>query len=109
MPNDAACTAVSGQVAAAARPGALYIDTSTISPPTSAAAAPALVARDISYLRVTVSGNNHMAEAARLTTLVSGPKEAYERVTPLLAALGPAQFYLGEAEEARLMKLVVIC
>lgn len=107
MPNDAAFTAVSAQVAAAARAGALYIDTSTISPQTSAAAAPLLAARDIGYLRVTVSGNNHMAEAARLTALVSGPAAAYERVTPLLAALGPAQFYLGEAEEARLMKLVV--
>ncbi|MGO4302316.1 NAD(P)-dependent oxidoreductase [Cupriavidus sp. RAF12] len=107
MPHDAAFAAVAAQVAAAARPGALYIDTSTVSPTASAEAAAALAARDIGYLRVTVSGNNHMAEAAKLTALVSGPKSAYERVRPLLAALGPAQFYLGEGEEARLMKLVV--
>lgn len=107
MPHDAAFTSVASQIAAAATPGALYIDTSTISPTASAAAAPLLAARDIAYLRVTVSGNNHMAEAAKLTAMVSGPSTAYERVRPLLAALGPTQFYLGDAEQARLMKLVV--
>ncbi|WP_238587155.1 NAD(P)-dependent oxidoreductase [Cupriavidus sp. IDO] len=107
MPHDAAFTSVASQIAAAATPGALYIDTSTISPTASAAAAPQLAARDIAYLRVTVSGNNHMAEAAKLTAMVSGPSTAYERVRPLLAALGPTQFYLGDAEQARLMKLVV--
>ncbi|CAG2151941.1 NAD(P)-dependent oxidoreductase [Cupriavidus numazuensis] len=107
MPNDSAFSAVAGQIAKAARPGALYIDTSTVSPAASAAVAPLLAERGIGYLRVTVSGNNHMAEAAKLTALVSGPADAYERVKPLLAALGPAQFYLGDAEQARLMKLVV--
>ena len=32
---------------------------------------------------------------------------AYDTVLPLLRLLGPHQFYLGEAEQARLMKLVV--
>lgn len=107
MPHDAAFAAVSGQVAAAARPGTLYIDTSTISPAASAAAAETLAARDVGYLRVTVSGNNHMAEAAKLTSMVSGPARAYERVQPLLALFGPTQFYLGDGEQARLMKLVI--
>ncbi|KAF7963702.1 GDP-mannose dehydrogenase [Cupriavidus sp. UYMU48A] len=107
MPNDGAFSAVAGQIAKAAPPGALYIDTSTVSPAASAAVAPLLAERDIAYLRVTVSGNNHMAEAAKLTALVSGPAGAYECIKPLLAALGPAQFYLGDAEQARLMKLVV--
>ncbi|CAG9187358.1 NAD(P)-dependent oxidoreductase [Cupriavidus pinatubonensis] len=107
MPNDGAFSAVAGQIAKAAPPGALYIDTSTVSPAASTAVAPLLAERDIAYLRVTVSGNNHMAEAAKLTALVSGPADAYERIKPLLAALGPAQFYLGDAEQARLMKLVV--
>ena len=48
-----------------------------------------------------------MAEAAQLTVMASGPRAAYETVLPLLRTLGPNQFYLGEAEQARLMKLVV--
>jgi 3-hydroxyisobutyrate dehydrogenase-like beta-hydroxyacid dehydrogenase len=54
-----------------------------------------------------VSGNNKMAEAAQLTVMASGPRAAYDQVLPLLKTLGPNQFYLGEAEQARLMKLVV--
>nr|WP_290369640.1 NAD(P)-dependent oxidoreductase [Cupriavidus taiwanensis] len=107
MPNDAAFAAVSAEVAVAARAGAIYVDTSTISPAASAAAAPLLAARNIAYLRVTVSGNNHMAEAAKLTAMVSGPAATYAQIRPLLEAFGPTQFYLGESEQARLMKLVV--
>jgi 3-hydroxyisobutyrate dehydrogenase len=61
----------------------------------------------VAYLRTTVSGNNKMAEAAQLTVMASGPRAAYDSVLPLLKTLGPNQFYLGEAEQARLMKLVV--
>ncbi|WP_454726722.1 MULTISPECIES: NAD(P)-dependent oxidoreductase [Cupriavidus] len=107
LPHDAAFEAVGTQVAALATPGTLYIDTSTVSPQASARVAATLAARGVRYLRVTVSGNNKMAEAAQLTALVSGPADAYEQARPLLAALGPAQFYLGDAEQARLMKLVV--
>jgi 3-hydroxyisobutyrate dehydrogenase-like beta-hydroxyacid dehydrogenase len=61
----------------------------------------------VHYLRATVSGNNRMAETAQLTVMTSGPREAYDRALPLLQLLGPAQFWLGEGEQARLMKLVV--
>jgi len=54
-----------------------------------------------------VSGNNHMAEAAQLTVMASGPRTAYDGVLRLLKCLGPTQFWLGEAEQARIMKLVV--
>lgn len=107
LPDDAALRAVAAQVAAAAAPGTLYVDTSTVSPAASAEVAAQLQARALSYLRVTVSGNNLMAEAAQLTVLASGPRAAYERAEPLLRVFGPSRFYLGPAEEARLMKLVV--
>ncbi len=107
LPHDAALRAVAAQVAAAARPGTVYVDTSTVSQQASADAAQALDGKGLAYLRTTVSGNNKMAEAAQLTVLVSGPRAAYDQMLPLLKALGPNHFYLGEAEQARLMKLVV--
>ncbi len=107
LPNDAALLAVAAQVAAYAHVGALYVDTSTVSLQASAEAAQALAAKGVLYLRCTVSGNNKMAEAAQLTVMASGPRAAYTTVLPLLRTLGPNQFYLGEAEQARLMKLVV--
>ncbi|MDE2615674.1 MAG: NAD(P)-dependent oxidoreductase [Burkholderiales bacterium] len=107
LPHDAALSAVAAQVAAAARPGTVYVDTSTVSMQASADAAQALDGKGLAYLRTAVSGNNKMAEAGQLTVLASGPRAAYEQVLPLLKTLGPHHFYLGEAEQARLMKLVV--
>ena len=107
LPNDAALRQVGAQVAGAARRGAIYVDTSTVSQKVSAEVAQVLAAAGVAYLRTTVSGNNKMAEAAQLTVMASGPRAAYDSVLPLLKTLGPNQFYLGEAEQARLMKLVV--
>ena len=107
LPDDAALRSVATQVAAWAPPGAVYIDTSTVSPPASAEVASVLAHRGGAYLRATVSGNNQMAEAAQLTVLASGPRDTYEQMLPLLRTLGPHHFYLGQAEQARLMKLVV--
>lgn len=107
LPGDAALLEVAGQLAGSARPGTVFIDTSTVSLPASRQAAELLEAAGVIYLRTTVSGNNKMADAAQLTVMASGPREAYDLVLPLLRKLGPNQFYLGEAEQARLMKLVV--
>lgn len=107
LPNDAALRAVSGQVAASARHGVTFVDTSTVSLQASSHAAAQCAAAGVSYLRTTVSGNNKMAEAAQLTVMASGPRASYDALMPLLELLGPKQFYLGEAEQARLMKLVV--
>jgi 3-hydroxyisobutyrate dehydrogenase-like beta-hydroxyacid dehydrogenase len=107
LPNDAALRSVAAQVATAAHKGALYADTSTVSLPVSAEVAALCGAAGVHYLRATVSGNNKMAEAAQLTVMASGPRAAYDQLLPLLGLWGPSLFYLGEAEQARLMKLVV--
>ncbi len=107
LPHDGALWQVAQEVALHAKPGTVYIDTSTVSPAVSARVAELLAGRQIVYLRSTVSGNNAMADAAQLTLLVSGPKDAYERMLPLLRLFGPNQYWLGEGEQSRLMKLVV--
>jgi len=107
LPNDTALLAVGQQVAQSASAGTVYVDTSTVSLAASAQVADLCSARGVAYLRTTVSGNNKMAEAAALTVMASGPRAAYERAEPLLACWGPQRFYLGEGEQARLMKLVV--
>ena len=107
LPDDAALLAVAKQVAASARPGSIFVDTSTVSQQASSGAAVLCAAAGLQYLRITVSGNNKMAEAAQLTVMASGPRAAYDALLPVLMLLGPHQFYLGEAEQARLMKLVV--
>ncbi len=107
LPHDAALTAVAAQVVKSARRGGMFVDTSTVSLQASAAVATSCAAAGIQYLRTTVSGNNKMAEAAQLTVMASGPRAAYDLALPVLKLLGSNQFYLGDAEQARLMKLVV--
>jgi len=107
LPHDAAFEAVAWELAARARPGQLYVDTSTVSTKASARVARVFEEAGVDYLRVTVSGNARMAEQAQLTAIASGPFEQYRRVLPLLRLLGPSQFYVGGAEQARTMKLVI--
>jgi 3-hydroxyisobutyrate dehydrogenase-like beta-hydroxyacid dehydrogenase len=107
LPHDRALLAVSERVATHAARGAAWIDTSTVSPTASASAAQACTEAGVRHLRCTVSGNNHMAEAAQLTVMASGPKPLYETLLPLLRCWGPNHFWLGDGEQARLMKLVV--
>lgn len=107
LPHDAALLKVAEQVATHATSRAVWVDTSTVSLNASMQAAQVCVGAGIDHVRTTVSGNNKMAEAAQLTVLASGPRAAYDRVLPLLQCWGANQFYLGEAEQARLMKLVI--
>ena len=107
LPHDAALQSAAAVVAQHLPRGAFYLDTSTVSVAASAAVAALLAPTGCDYLRVTVSGNNHMAEAGQLTLMASGPEAVWQRVAPLLKPWGSVQFYLGEGEQARLMKLVI--
>ena len=91
----------------AMRPGAAYIDMSTVSPAASEHIARRLEERKVPYLRAPVSGTVVLAETARLSTYVSGPKEAYAACLPVLRALCAKQKYVGAGEEARLVKLAI--
>jgi 3-hydroxyisobutyrate dehydrogenase-like beta-hydroxyacid dehydrogenase len=110
LPNDAIFRAVLlgvDGVVANARDGAVVMDTSTVSAGVSAEVAEASTSRQVQYLRTTVSGNGVVAAAGALTVMASGPREAYDLALPLICKIGRRAFYLGKAEEARLMKLAV--
>jgi 3-hydroxyisobutyrate dehydrogenase len=107
IPDDAALRKVAHGILSGAPRGAIYVDTSTVSAAASAEVAAAAAAKGVRYLRVTVSGNNTMAQAKALTVMASGEREVYEKCRPLLALFGPTQYYVGEAEQARTLKLAV--
>jgi 3-hydroxyisobutyrate dehydrogenase-like beta-hydroxyacid dehydrogenase len=87
--------------------GQAWIETSTVSPEASRKVADLVEARGATYLRAPVSGSTALAEAGTLTTMVSGPRDAFERLQPIFAACTRRQFYLGDDEQARYMKLAV--
>lgn len=107
LPDDAALLAVAADIAATGRQGAVWVDTSTVSPEASRRAADLVAARGIAALRCPVSGNNVMAARRLLTVFASGPRPAFEAVQPMLACWGLQQLYLGEGDEARYAKLAV--
>lgn len=92
--------------APALSPSAVLIDMSTVSPGVSKEVAEHLPA-SVAYLRAPVSGSTSMATAGTLTALVSGPHAAFDRMAPVFAAFTKQAFHLGEAEEARFLKLAI--
>jgi 3-hydroxyisobutyrate dehydrogenase-like beta-hydroxyacid dehydrogenase len=110
LPDDAALRAVmlgpQGIVQAMA-PKSILIETSTVSAEISGEVAAAASAREVAYLRAPVSGNASIVHTGALTCFVSGPREAFDAVKPLLATFTRVQTYLGASEEARYAKLAV--
>ena len=107
LPDDDALRQVAEELIPALRPGGTLVETSTVSSTVSAEIGEELAAQEITYLRAPVSGNPIAAEAGKLTAMVSGPKDAFEVIRPLIASYSHAQFWLGEGEQARYAKLAV--
>jgi 3-hydroxyisobutyrate dehydrogenase-like beta-hydroxyacid dehydrogenase len=107
LPDDAALRQVADELIPVLRRGGVLVETSTVSPTVSAEIGKELAAQGIAYLRAPVSGNPTAAEAGKLTAMVSGPKEAFEVIRPLMASYSQAQFWLGDGEQARYAKLAV--
>jgi 3-hydroxyisobutyrate dehydrogenase len=110
IPDDDVLRAVAlgdGGVLSAMQTDAVYVDMSTVSPEVSGEVAAAAEEAGIAFVRAPVSGSTLLADAGNLTIMVSGPEEAYQRCRPLLDAMAAKQFYVGEAEQARYMKLVL--
>ncbi len=107
LADDEALEAVAAGVVAAARPGTVLVDMSTVSPAVSARVASLADAASVAYLRAPVSGNPSVVRAGNLSFIVSGPRETLERVEPILLAIGPTIHHVGDAEQARIVKLAI--
>ncbi|MCM5570169.1 NAD(P)-dependent oxidoreductase [Burkholderiaceae bacterium FT117] len=82
-------------VAAAAKPGAVVVDFSTISAVATREFAERLAAKGIEMLDCPVSGGTMGAQAATLSIIVGGKAEVLERARPLLEKLGKTITHIG--------------
>jgi 3-hydroxyisobutyrate dehydrogenase len=87
--------------------GRVLVDMSTVSPGVSAEVGAAAAEAGVAFLRAPVSGNPSVVEAGNLGIVVSGPREAFERLEGLFRDIGPNVFYVGGGDEARIMKLAL--
>jgi len=78
------------------RPGAIVIDSATISPVVSRKLACQTAGRKASFLDAPVTGSKHGAEKGELTFMVGGSRETFESALPVLEVLGKKHIYCGE-------------
>jgi 3-hydroxyisobutyrate dehydrogenase len=83
----------------------IIVDCSTVSTEASAAMREAAQRHGAEFLACPVSGNGKVVASGKLSFVVSGPEEVYNRVAPLLGAIGRSASYVGEGEAARLVKI----
>ena len=107
LADDDALDEVAAALLAVAKPGTVLVDTSTVSPAASARVSSRAEAASVSYVRAPVSGNPTVVRAGNLSFIVSGPSETLDRVEPILLAIGPTVYRVGDAEEARVVKLAI--
>ena len=82
-------------VLAAAAPGTLIVDCSTIDVETARAAHAAATAAGFAMLDAPVSGGTVGADAATLTFMCGGEASTFDRVAPVLAAMGANIVHCG--------------
>jgi len=84
---------------------ATLVDLSTVDVASSQAVAAKAAERGVRYLRGGVSGTAAVITAGAAGLLLSGPDDALEAALPILTDLTAHQIVVGDAEQARVVKL----
>jgi 3-hydroxyisobutyrate dehydrogenase-like beta-hydroxyacid dehydrogenase len=87
--------------------GKFFIDMSTVSPEVSRAAAVKVRAKGADMVDAPVSGSVITLQEGKLSVMVGGRKETFERVKPLLLEIGPKVTHVGDNGLALAMKIAI--
>ena len=94
-----------GGILAAARPGALLVDSSTIDVESARAVAAAAGERGFDMLDAPVSGGVGGAAAGTLTFMVGGSEKGFARAEPVLKAMGKTIVHAGPSGTGQAAKI----
>jgi 3-hydroxyisobutyrate dehydrogenase-like beta-hydroxyacid dehydrogenase len=94
-------------IRAGLKPGAIYIDMSTISPAVSRKVAGEFAGAGLTMLDAPISGSPITLKAGQASLMVGGDAAAFERAKPMLLAIGPKVTYIGGNGLACQMKIAV--
>ncbi|SHL06810.1 3-hydroxyisobutyrate dehydrogenase [Pseudonocardia thermophila] len=94
-----------GGLVAGARPGAVLVDCSTISPGTSAQVRERCAAAGVHFLAAPVAGGPPVIASGGLAMAVSGDRAAFDRVADVLRTIAPKLVYVGPGDTSRLVKI----
>jgi 3-hydroxyisobutyrate dehydrogenase-like beta-hydroxyacid dehydrogenase len=88
-------------------PGAILADMSTVAPDSSRALAAKVAAAGGIMLDAPISASLATVEAGNASIMVGGDAEAYERLRPVLLAIGPKVTHIGANGHALYVKLAI--
>jgi 3-hydroxyisobutyrate dehydrogenase len=106
LPSPKASEAVIGAALEAFKPGATWIEMSTVDEDTLSRLSEKLAAKQVDILACPVTGGVHRAEAGEITVLVGGDKTVFERHRKALEAMGGEVIHLGGHGQASVTKVV---
>jgi 3-hydroxyisobutyrate dehydrogenase-like beta-hydroxyacid dehydrogenase len=107
LTNTEAVHAVAEEFLPALRPGTIWCDLSTIAPDASVALGARVRETGAHFLDCPVSGSPATLAAGQMSVMVGGDRGAFERVEPVLGAIGPKVTYIGENGHAILTKVAI--
>ena len=108
--DDAALAAITSGpdgILSGLRPGAVYVDMSTVSPQSSRELATRVRSAGATMIDAPVSGSVPAAEIGTLTIMVGGPEAAFRAAEPLLRRLGSNVTHVGGNGQGLLLKLAI--
>ena len=94
-------------VIAGLRPGSVYVDMSTIAPDSSRAVSAEFAKKGLPMLDAPISGSPVTLAQGNAALMVAGDRAAFEKVEPVLRAIGPKVTYIGTSGLAVQMKIAV--
>jgi len=94
-------------IIAGLKDGGIYVDMSTIAPDASRAVAAEFAAKGLAMLDAPISGSPVTLAQGNASVMVGGDRAAFERVEPVLRAIGPKVTYIGAGGLAVQMKISV--
>ncbi len=94
-------------IVAGLRRGSIWADMSTIAPDASRRVAAEAASSGARMLDAPVSGSLSTLEAGELAIMVGGDREAFERIEPVLLAIGPKVTWIGENGQALKLKVAI--
>ena len=87
--------------------GKLHVDMSTVSPEVSRAMAAKVREKGADMVDAPVSGSVITLQQGKLSVMVGGRKETFERIKPILQDVGPKVTYVGDNGVALCMKIAL--
>jgi 3-hydroxyisobutyrate dehydrogenase-like beta-hydroxyacid dehydrogenase len=86
-------------------PGKIYVDISTISPEYSRSVAEKVRAKGADMVDAPVSGSVITLQEGKLSVMVGGRKETFEKIKPILEDIGPKVTFVGDNGLALVLKI----